>query len=133
MDTNRHEPPHEVVGVGVLLLGAQLRGVELSGSQDLQHAVQGLCHRDGAALLRCVDDVYHLGVHRHTGDHLSTGEREQRHTARQIPANAAGVGWGGGVGEEEVELRYLGYWRFYGHGVDPGHRGVPSLRASCHR
>lgn len=128
MDTNRHEPPHKVVGVGVLLLGAQLWGVEFSGSQDLQHAVQGLCHGHGAALLRCVDDVYHLGVHRHTGDHLSTGEQEPRHTARQIPANAGGVGR-----EEEQELRYLGYWRFYGHGVDPGHRGVSSLRASCDR
>ena len=56
-----HEPPDQVVGVGVVLFGGKLRGVELGGPQDLQHAVQGLGYRYGAALLGRVDDVYYLG------------------------------------------------------------------------
>lgn len=56
----RHQPPHKVVGVWVFILGAQLWGIELRGPQDLQDPVQGLSHGHGAALLRCVDDVYDL-------------------------------------------------------------------------
>lgn len=56
-----HEPPNQVVGVGVIFFGGELRGVELSGPQDLQHTVQSLSHRNRTALLSCVDDVYYLG------------------------------------------------------------------------
>lgn len=55
-----HQPANQVVGVGVVLLGGQLRWVELGGPQDLQHPLQGLGHGDRAALLGRVDDVYHL-------------------------------------------------------------------------
>lgn len=55
-----HQPPHQVVGVGVILLGGELWGVKLGGPQDLQDAVQSLGHRDRAVLLGCVDDVYYL-------------------------------------------------------------------------
>lgn len=57
-----HESPDEVIGVGVVLLRGELGGVELSGSQDLQHAVQGLGYGHWAALLGRIDDVYYLGV-----------------------------------------------------------------------
>lgn len=56
-----HEPPNKVTGVGIIFFGGQLGGVELRGSQDLQHAVQGLGHRHRAAFLGRVDDVYYLG------------------------------------------------------------------------
>lgn len=63
-----HEPPHQVVGVGVIVFGGELRGVELRGPQDLQHPIQGLGHRHRAALLRRVDDVYHLPRRKKTRD-----------------------------------------------------------------
>lgn len=56
-----HESPNQVIGVGVILFGGELRGVELSGSQDLQHALQSIGYRYRTALLGCIDDVYHLG------------------------------------------------------------------------
>lgn len=34
-----HEPPDQVVGVGVIFFRGELRGVELGGSQDLQHTI----------------------------------------------------------------------------------------------
>lgn len=55
-----HETPNEVVGVGVVFFGGQLGGVQLSGPQDLQDAIQSLGHRNRTALLGRVDDVYHL-------------------------------------------------------------------------
>lgn len=58
--THRHQPPDQVAGVRVLVLGPQLGGVELGGAQDLQHTVQGLGHWHRAALLGRVDDVDHL-------------------------------------------------------------------------
>lgn len=57
---HRHQPPHEVIRVGVFILGAQLWGVELSCPQDLQDPIQGLCHGHGTAFLRCIDDVDYL-------------------------------------------------------------------------
>lgn len=35
----RHKPPHKVICVGVFILGAQLRGVEFCGPQDLQDSI----------------------------------------------------------------------------------------------
>lgn len=55
-----HESPNEVIGVGIVLFRGKLGGVELSGSQDLQHTVQGLSYGHRAALLGRVDDVYYL-------------------------------------------------------------------------
>lgn len=55
-----HESPNEVIGVGIVLFRGELGGVELSGSQDLQHSVQGLSYRHRAAFLGRVDDVYYL-------------------------------------------------------------------------
>lgn len=56
-----HEPPNEVISVGIVLFRGELGGVELSGSQDLQHAVQGLGYGHWAALLGRINDVYYLG------------------------------------------------------------------------
>lgn len=61
-----HEPPNEVIGVGIVLFGGELGGVELSGSQDLQHAVQGLGYGHRAALLGRINDVYYLGKEKNT-------------------------------------------------------------------
>lgn len=55
-----HEAPDQIVGVGVILFGGQLRGVQLSSPEDLQHSIQSLGHCHRAALLRCVYDIYHL-------------------------------------------------------------------------
>lgn len=55
-----HESPNEVIGVGIVLFGGKLGRVELRGSQDLQHSVQGLGYRHRAAFLGRVDDVYYL-------------------------------------------------------------------------
>lgn len=55
-----HEPPNQVIGVGVIFFRGELRGVEFGGSQDLQHALQSLGYRYWTALLGCVDDIYYL-------------------------------------------------------------------------
>lgn len=59
--SHMHESPNEVIGVGIVLFRGELGGVELSGSQDLQHSVQGLGYRHRAAFLSRIDDVYYLG------------------------------------------------------------------------
>ena len=59
--TYRHEPPDQVISDGVLL-HVQVRGVELGGAEDLQHAVEGLHHGIGTVLLgriNYVDDLEH--------------------------------------------------------------------------
>lgn len=73
-----HEPPNQVVGVGVILFGGELRGVELGGSQDLQHTIQRLGYRHRAALLGCVDDVYYLGKRKKRGPY--SAEKQTLHT-----------------------------------------------------
>lgn len=57
-----HKPANQVACVWVIFFGGKLRGVELSGPQDLQHTVQSFGYRYWTALLSCIDDVYYLGM-----------------------------------------------------------------------
>lgn len=69
----RHQPPHKVVCMGIFILGAQLWRVELSGPQDLQYPIQGLCHRHRAAFLGCINDVDYLDDECRKGNNKNNG------------------------------------------------------------
>lgn len=81
-----HESPNEVIGVGIVLFRGELGGVELSGSQDLQHSVQGLGDRHRAAFLGRVDDVYYLGKKENRRDSLDAA---CKHMHKHPPAGHA--------------------------------------------
>lgn len=63
--TDRHQPPDQVIRMGIFILGAQLWGVQLSGPQDLQYPVQSLRYRHRTALLCRINDVDDLDEKRH--------------------------------------------------------------------
>lgn len=62
--------------MGIVLFRGELGGVELSGSQDLQHSVQGLGYRHRAAFLGRIDDVYHLGKKENTRVSLDAARKQ---------------------------------------------------------
>lgn len=80
-----HEPPDQVVGVGVIFFGGELRGVELGGSQDLQHALQGLGYRYWAVLLGGVDDIYYLRKKEHKSPHSAAKQTLHANTRTKSP------------------------------------------------
>lgn len=61
--THRHEAPHQVIGMWVVILGHEVWGVELSGPEDVQHAAQRLHHGQWAVGLCRTEDVHHLQQH----------------------------------------------------------------------
>lgn len=80
-----HEPPNQVIGVGVIFFRGELRGVEFGGSQDLQHALQSLGYRYWTALLGCVDDIYYLEKKANKSPHSAAKQTPHRNSCTKSP------------------------------------------------